>query len=450
MDNEEYFSIENNDDNDNNNNKSDNDISEKGKSLGEMTNSYYKEDSEENSKIYLSKKIENEKEIRKDLSNKNSLYNSYKNNYLQSEEIFINQKKEIEKEREKNLLFLKRKNKTNDINNIINTDNDNINNTYNKNYNSNNINNIELEQKIIKEDEDENNINSNNDKNKIKKNEPLIFSLKDNQYFEVTLFDYTETDEEKSKIPEFKESWKPFSSIFSLFLDNSLENQDFIPFNKIALRSTQEIDYSKKGLELNIKFTLYGESQLWIFTRCSVNKSINESYYFDEISENIEENDDFNKYSSVIKIIKVRNSNKCFVIFGTFYQEIYDNNRLYYKSFLKRQLIDNSEIDKDDSFYFYGENDYCEFEIYVADYGEELINTKIFLNNNKKFNDISGKFFLPINKKAKFMVCGNGKKVQVQDLNVKIYDKDNYNFKTIIQFESDNENPKNCECCLIT
>ena len=450
MDNEEYFSIENNDDNDNNNNKSDNDISEKGKSLGEMTNSYYKEDSEENSKIYLSKKIENEKEIRKDLSNKNSLYNSYKNNYLQSEEIFINQKKEIEKEREKNLLFLKRKNKTNDINNIINTDNDNINNTYNKNYNSNNINNIELEQKIIKEDEDENNINSNNDKNKIKKNEPLIFSLKDNQYFEVTLFDYTETDEEKSKIPEFKESWKPFSSIFSLFLDNSLENQDFIPFNKIALRSTQEIDYSKKGLELNIKFTLYGESQLWIFTRCSVNKSINESYYFDEISENIEENDDFNKYSSVIKIIKVRNSNKCFVIFGTFYQEIYDNNRLYYKSFLKRQLIDNSEIDKDDSFYFYGENDYCEFEIYVADYGEELINTKIFLNNNKKFNDINGKFFLPINKKAKFMVCGNGKKVQVQDLNVKIYDKDNYNFKTIIQFESDNENPKNCECCLIT
>ena len=450
MDNEEYFSIENNDDNDNNNNKSDNDISEKGKSLGEMTNSYYKEDSEENSKIYLSKKIENEKEIRKDLSNKNSLYNSYKNNYLQSEEIFINQKKEIEKEREKNLLFLKRKNKTNDINNIINTDNDNINNTYNKNYNSNNINNIELEQKIIKEDEDENNINSNNDKNKIKKNEPLIFSLKDNQYFEVTLFDYTETDEEKSKIPEFKESWKPFSSIFSLFLDNSLENQDFIPFNKIALRSTQEIDYSKKGLELNIKFTLYGESQLWIFTRCSVNKSINESYYFDEISENIEENDDFNKYSSVIKIIKVRNSNKCFVIFGTFYQEIYDNNKLYYKSFLKRQLIDNSEIDKDDSFYFYGENDYCEFEIYVADYGEELINTKIFLNNNKKFNDISGKFFLPINKKAKFMVCGNGKNVQVQDLNVKIYDKDNCNYRTIIQFESDNENPKNCECCSIS
>ena len=446
MDNEEYFSIENNDDSDNNdnnsdnnNNKSDNDISEKGKSLGEMTNSYYKENSEENSKIYLSRNIENEKEIKKELSKKNSLYNSYKNNYLQSEEIFINQKKEIQKEREKNLLFLKKRNKAND-------DNENIN---NNNNNSNNINDIELNEKIIKEDEDENNINSNNDKNQIKKNEPIIFSLKDNQNFEVTLFDYMETDEEKPKIPELKEPWKPSNSIFSLFKENSQENQDFIPFNKIALRSIQEIDYSKKGLELKIKFTLYGESQLWIFTRCSVNKSINESYYFDEISENIEENDDFNKYSSVIKIIKVRNSNKCFVIFGTFYQEIYENNKLYYKSFLKRQLIDNSEIEKDDSFYFYGDNDYCEFEIFVTDYGEELINAKIFLNNNKKFNDISGKFFLPINKKAKFMVCGNGKKVQVRDLNVRIYDKDNYNYKTFIQFESDSENLKNCECCSI-
>ena len=140
MDNEEYFSIENNDDNDNNNsNKSDNDISEKGKSLGEMTNSYYKENSDENSKIFLSRKIENEKEIIKDLSNKNSVYNSYKNNYLQSEEIFINQKKEIEKEREKNLLFLKKRNKTNDINNIINPDNENINNSNSKINKSNNI-----------------------------------------------------------------------------------------------------------------------------------------------------------------------------------------------------------------------------------------------------------------------------------------------------------------------
>ena len=48
-------------DNNNHNNKNDNDISEKGKSFGEMTNNYYKENSEENSKIYLSRNIENEK-----------------------------------------------------------------------------------------------------------------------------------------------------------------------------------------------------------------------------------------------------------------------------------------------------------------------------------------------------------------------------------------------------
>ena len=36
------------------------------------------------------------------------------------------------------------------------------------------------------------------------------------------------------------------------------------------------------------------------------------------------------------------------------------------------------------------------------------------------------KFF----EKSKFMVCGNGKKVKLKDLNVNIYDKDNYNYKT--------------------
>ena len=87
--------------------------------------------------------------------------------------------------------------------------------------------------------------------------------------------------------------------------------------------------------------------------------------------------------------------------------------------------------------------------MFVVDYGEELINTKIFLNNKNKFNDISGKFFLPINKKAKFLICGTGKSVQIKDLIVNIFDKENFNFKSFIQFESDNETPKNCECCSI-
>ena len=421
MDNEEFFDIEIN-----------NEESKEEKSLGALTNSYALGNSQNNSKIYINTKIEKE-QINEISNNSKRNSNNYKNNLLESEEIFINQKKEIQKTREKNLILLKKKNKINNNNDIK------------KEENKNN----EIIEIITSRDkiENENSLNDTTIK------DILIFSLNDTKYFEITLFDYIESpDEEKPKMPEFNEPWKPFDSLSSYYEqknNNSEKPLEFIEFTRIALRSIKEIDYGRNGLELNIKFNLKGESELWIFTRCSVNKSINESYYFDDKSANVDINDIFNKYSSVIRIIKERNSNKCFVIFGTFYQEI-NSNKLYYKSFLKRQLIDNSEIERnEDEFFYFGENDKCEFEIFVTDYGEELINTKIYLNNKIKFNDISAKFFLPINKKAKFLICGSGKSVLVKYLNAKIFDKNNSNFRTIIQFESDNENPKNCECCSI-
>ena len=58
-------------------------------------------------------------------------------------------------------------------------------------------------------------------------------------------------------------------------------------------------------------------------------------------------------------------------------------------------------------------------------------------------------FFLPINKKAKLLICGIGKSILVKDLNVKIFEKDKTNYKSIIQLETDNETTKNCECCSI-
>ena len=404
MEKEEFFEIEDNSENSN-----------QRKSLGAITNSFYNDDnSQENSKIKLDDiNNKNEKNIEyiKDLSN-NSLFksNNYKNNLLQSEEIFINQKKEILKAKEKKLTFLKNKN--------------------NKNNNLNLSKNIE-----------------NNDIN----DDIKTFSLNDNKYFEVSIFNYNEIDEEKPQIPEFNEPWKPSNLFFSYFSEKekSEKTENYLEFSRIALRSNKEIDYSKNGLELDIKFNLFGDSELWIFSRCSVNKSINESYYFDEKSENIEDNDYFNKYSSVIKIKKVRNSNKCFVIFGTFYQEINDNNNLYYKSFLKRQLIDNSGIEKSYDYYYYNKNDKCEFELILTDYGDELINTKIYLNNKNIFNDINARFFLPINKKAKFIISGSGQSVQIKDLVVKILEKEKNNFKSVIQFESENDTPKNCECCSI-
>ena len=407
MEKEEFFEIEDNSENSN-----------QRKSLGAITNSYYNDNSQENSKINLddiSNKNGKNIEYIKDISN-NPLFKSknYTNNLLESEEIFINQKKEIAKTREKNLTFLiKNKNNKNNKNNYL---------SLSKNIENNNIN-----------------------------DDIKTFSLKDEKYFEVSIFNYNEIDEEKPQIPEFNEPWKSSNSFFSYFSEKEKSDkiENYIELSRIALRSTKQIDYSKNGLELDIKFNLFGDSELWIFSRCLVNKSINESYFFDEKSVNIEDNDYFNKYSSVIKIKKVRNSNKCFVIFGTFYQEINDNNKLYYKSFLKRQLIDNSGIEKSYDYYYFTKNDKCEFELILTDYGDDLINTKVYLNNKNKYNDINARFFLPINKKAKFLICGSGQSVQIKDLVVKIIEKEKNNYKSVIQFESENDAPKNCECCSI-
>jgi hypothetical protein len=142
-----------------------------------------------------------------------------------------------------------------------------------------------------------------------------------------------------------------------------------------------------------------------------------------------------------------------FISFGTFYQENNENNennknkknnKLYYKSFLKRQLIDYSE-----------NNDYnnkekkAEFNMFINDLGEELINVQIYLNDNKKVNSINGNFFLPIDKKAKILMCGRGESVQLKELEAKIFDKRRSDLKMTIKFESENETPKNCECCII-
>ena len=169
MEKEEYFEIEDNSENSN-----------PQKSLGAITNSYYNDNSQENSKIEINNKNEKNSEQIKELSNnsllKSNNYIKNKNNLLESEEIFINQKKEIQKAREKNLIFLikKQKNKDNNIN----------------------------ESKNIK----------NNDLN----DDIKIFSLNDNKYFEVSIFNYNE-DEEKPQIPEFNEPWKPSNILFSLF-----------------------------------------------------------------------------------------------------------------------------------------------------------------------------------------------------------------------------------------
>ena len=207
----------------------------------------------------------------------------------------------------------------------------------------------------------------------------------------------------------------------------------------MVLRLVKEIDYDEYGLELNLKVNLLGQSQLLIFTRCFVNKDLNESDLFEE-SRNVEIGDIFNKYTSLIKIIKEKVSNRCYITFGTYYNDPLQNNKLCHKFFLKRQLIDYSDSKKDDI---------CEFNIIINDFGEETIDTRIYINDNEKPNDISGNFFMPINKKAKILMFGMGTSVRLKDISGKIFNKRNESIKNLIKFESENSAPKNCECCNI-
>ena len=64
------------------------------------------------------------------------------------------------------------------------------------------------------------------------------------------------------------------------------------------------MNYSTNGVEIYIDLSLIGNSEFWIFTRCFVNKDFNESELFDTFSVNNESYVIFNKYTSLIKIIK--------------------------------------------------------------------------------------------------------------------------------------------------
>ena len=116
---------------------------------------------------------------------------------------------------------------------------------------------------------------------------------------------------------------------------------------------------------------------------------------------------------------------------------------------MKRQLIDYSEEKKDSESISTNKDDVSEFNLIVNDFGEESIDTRIYMNNNKKPNDICGSFFIPLNKKAKLMIVGKGTSVRLKELSGKIFNKRNEEIKNLIKFENENNTPKNCECCNI-
>ena len=259
-------------------------------------------------------------------------------------------------------------------------------------------------------------------------------SLEDFYLFEITSFIHNRDSKFKeNRIPVFKaNNWKRLKEPkFNFDLKN------------IALRTINDIDYDKKMIKININFTLKEESELWIFTRCfmksdTINININNTSFNNDIDKI------FNKYSSVIKIIKKRDSNKSFITFGTFCENMKNSNKVSYKSFLKRQLVNFTE-----AVYQIRENesDSCDFNLYIIDKGDDCIDAKVSINSDNKFNQVIAKFYLPTNNKSKLLFCGEGDCIIIKDLNINYLDKNEQleeEFETLFSFEQ-----KSCNCCFV-
>ena len=364
------------------------------------------------------------------LSNKlNKRINSDTNksdDLLGSEEIFINIKKEIETVKKRNEAFHLKKESTKSMNNNLHSNND---------LNSNKF-------KLLTKTKDEkDNIQEEESSN----NEFYEFNLNDD-YIGYEYSNFNNSGKKNDKF-DLNKDWKKIDKDFPRLSENN-NGYEYIELNQMAIRVIKEIDFDEMGVELNLNFNLIGTSQIFVFTRSFVNKDINESGIFEDDIYNIEKNDIFNKYTSLIKISKDMKKGSSFITFGTYYNDKYKNNKLCHKFFLQRQLIDYNE-EKNYNEYDDRKEYQTEFNMVINDLGNENINARMYLNKNKKPNDISGNFFLPINKKAKIMIFGMGTGVRLRNVGCKIFNKRNESIKNLIKFESENSAPKNCQCCYI-
>ena len=361
------------------------------------------------------------------LSNKlNKRINSDTNksdDLLGSEEIFINIKKEIETVKKRNEAFHVKKESTKSMNNNLHSNND---------LNSNKFKLLTKTKDNIQEEESSN-------------NEFYEFNLNDD-YIGYEYSNFNNSGKKNDKF-DLNKDWKKIDKDFPRLSENN-NGYEYIELNQMAIRVIKEIDFDEMGVELNLNFNLIGTSQIFVFTRSFVNKDINESGIFEDDIYNIEKNDIFNKYTSLIKISKDMKKGSSFITFGTYYNDKYKNNKLCHKFFLQRQLIDYNE-EKNYNEYDDRKEYQTEFNMIINDLGNENINARIYLNKNKKPNDISGNFFLPINKKAKIMIFGMGTGVRLRNIGCKIFNKRNESIKNLIKFESENSAPKNCQCCYI-
>ena len=325
------------------------------------------------------------------------------------EELFLKQKEKIQLYKEKN------KNKNNTHKSSEQKKNARLNNV-------NNINNLSINGKQYKH------------QRKIFNGTFKNITLDNYQFLEKSSFKIAKSSNSDDNIPKLKNvDWKS--------LNKSIANFEL---SGMALRTINEINYDTNMVEIKVKFTLESNSEFWIFTRSYINKDFNESFNFDISSVNNEPDIVFNKYSSLIKIInEKRCSNKCYISFGAFCESSKDPKLIYYKTFLKRQLINFSDNNNSD----YNDKDYCDFYVEITDTGSEIIDSKIYYNSGNKFNHVMGNFYLPINKRSKIIICGEGKSVIVRSLEIKNEEKTDelmQIYDTRFSLEQ-----KSCSCCNI-
>ena len=392
--------------------------------------------------------------FRKKRNKKKSTHNSFTNDNIPIEDLFILQKEEIQKikniqnqqkpKEEKKFLNHKLENYLKSIPNFYPKDthptkkdkeqidkNKKINiSTIKQSKSQEKINDI---QKNKASQEQENNIHNNDTRN----NDNLNKDIDLNKFQMCECLgsqndddgDYSDEDSDYNNediLPNFGNIWENFEKITeNLFKGCNIGNK--------VIKTNNYINYNSSGVEINLHVNLYSQSSFWIFTRCFVDDNPDM------------ENNMFSRYSTVIKIYKESHSNKSFICFGTFYPS-QKNEQLHYKSFLKRQLIDYLH---DDSNYYYLENDLCSFDIIITDLGNENIDAKVAVNNNTKFNEIKSQFFLPINNKAKIMFCGEGKNVSVSFLKIREIKKSEIENETGKKNFLLYESQKSCDCCNI-
>ena len=362
---------------------------------------------------------------------------------LPSEQIFLRQKKKIQLMKERN-----NKNKFSNLLKNLNKSHKIINLTKHKKNSSNIFNEINS---ALNDNISNKKLHSIIKRAKSFKETNFFISLDFPQFFEISYLqknirkkaiENEEIEEEVDNefIPIFKNNWESIRQFKKI--------NNYIEFSNMALRTVNEVNYSTNGVEISIELSLTANSEMWIFSRCFENNDIYDSEFFETSSINNESDVIFNKYTSLIKIIKEKNSCKCFITFGIFYEDESDGNKIKYETFLKRQLVDFSQIESlnmnvnKNSLYYYLENDLIDLKAIIVDLGNEIIDAKIFINKNKEFNHIEGKFFLPTIKSSKLLFCGIGPSVQIKKLIIN-------NIEKIDENESNDYNKKACTCCNI-